>query len=465
MGGYTAEQLKNKHGDRWRWYAIGTIVITTIATLISSTSINVALSDIMQEFSLSQGEIHWLATGYLAAMTISMLCATWVLDHIGLRNSTLIAIVFFSLISVIGGISNNVSVVFIARFGLGAIAGLMHPMAMYFVFRVFQKNQRGYALGFYGFGIVLAPTIAPYLGGLLVENFSWRYVFYAPVPVTLISLVLVWFFLPVKVYKPKKYPFDFFGLILLSIIIIFSLDAINNLQYTESGFIRRVGTLTVAALALIFFILYEKKIEYPLLNIRLLMRRQFIYAGFSALALGFSIYSTTYLIPVYTQSVLGFSPSDAGLVMLPAGVFLGFTLLASSKLTDITKSKYLLVIGMTFTAAAFFMLFLSNNLTGFIYVASAAVISRIGIGFMMPSVSTGALNQLSIEELSDGSSTISFIRQLGGAYGINVIALILELGKDTSASYLLPLGGVSIAWAFMFLFIIVLIIPVSRLKE
>lgn len=159
MGGYTVDQLKARHGDRWRWYAVSTVIVTTMATILSATAINVALPDIMAEFSLSQGQVHWLATGYLAAMTISMLCATWVLDRFGMRKSTLACVMLFSLVSILGGLSSEVPHLFIARIVLGVIAGLMQPMAMYLVFRTFPREERGSVLGFYGFGIILAPAL------------------------------------------------------------------------------------------------------------------------------------------------------------------------------------------------------------------------------------------------------------------------------------------------------------------
>lgn len=464
MAGRTADELEQTYGERWRWYAVVTVMVTTMATVLSATSINVALADIMEEFAIGQGEIHWLATGYLAAMTVSMLCATWVLDHVGIRTSTIIAVTLFSVVSVFGGISADTSHLFIARLALGGIAGLMQPMAMYLVFRIFPKDKRGSVLGFYGFGIVLAPALGPVLGGFLVDQFSWRYVFYAPVPVTLIAVFLAWRFLPVKTRRIKSYPFDFTGFILLSVVIVCSLDALNSIQHLEVAHWRRIGVPVIASFALLVFIWFERRTAHPLLNLALLMRKQFMYAGFGAVGLGFAMFGTTYLIPVYTQTALGFSPTDAGLVMLPAGAVLAVTLLLASRLTDIMKSKYLLLGGIACMIVAALVLSRSHLLTGFMYVCVAAMISRVGLGLMLPSVSTGALNQLGAEELSDGSSTISFVRQLGGAYGINVIALIIEGGDELPTSAALPLAEYSAAWLFMVLVLGLLLIPVSRLK-
>ncbi len=465
MGGYTVEQLSTKHGERWRWFAVSTLIVTTMATILSATAINVALPDIMAEFSLSQGQVHWLATGYLAAMAISMLCATWVLDRFGMRKSTLACVTLFSFISILGGLSSHVYQLFLTRIALGVIAGLMQPMAMYFVFRVFPQQQRGSVLGFYGFGIILAPALAPVLGGFLVEYFNWRYVFYAPVPVTMIAIALAWFFLPIQVIKPAKYPFDVLGLFLLILIMAFALDSLNGLQAADVPNYRRFGAPITTVLALYLFIRHQRLSAHPLLNMGLLLRKQFLYAGAGALGLGFAMFGSTYLLPVYTQKALGFSPTDAGLVMLPAGVVLGITLFISSRLTDFVESRYLLFVGMLFACVSSFLLSLSTPITSFLYVAIAAIVGRVGMAFMLPSVSTGALNQLTTDELRDGASTISFLRQLGGVFGISFIALIIDNFEEVPASTVLPLGGFSAAWIFMCVILALLMIPVSRLKS
>lgn len=460
----TKIELEEKYGDRWRWYAVITIIVTTMATILSATSINVALPDIMKEFDLSQGEVHWLATGYLASMTITMLCATWVIDHIGMRNSTLISILLFSIISILGGMSKEVSHLFITRLVLGMIAGLMQPMAMYLIFRIFPKEKRGTVIGYYGFGVILSPALAPVIGGYLVENFNWRYIFFTPVPVTFISFILAYFFLPRKKNNTTKYSFDFIGLILLSITIAFSLDAINNIQHINISFIRRLISPILTILALSTFIWHEQRTSNPLLNVTLLMRRQFMYVGFSAMGLGFTMFGTTYLIPIFTQKSLNFSPTDAGLIMLPAGFFLGFTLLISSRLTERVSARNLLLCGMTLIVISMILLFRADVLSSFSVISIFVVVNRLGMGLMFPSVSTGSLNQLEIKELSDGSSTISFIRQLGGVYGINIIALILDKTEDFPVSYLLPLSEFSITWLCMSIIIMILMIPVFKIK-
>jgi MFS family permease len=177
-------------------------MLGTMATVLSATVVNVALHDIMLEFGIRQGQVHWLATGFIAAMTTSMLASSWLLDHWGVRRTLATAMALFSLISVAGGFAVSPEQLIAARVGQGAMAGLMQPMGMYLVFRIFPQDRRGQAMGIYGMGVILAPALGPVLGGVLVDELDWRYVLFAPVPVTLLGVVMAWRFLPWPRLRP-----------------------------------------------------------------------------------------------------------------------------------------------------------------------------------------------------------------------------------------------------------------------
>ena len=199
-------------------------MLGTMATVLSATVVNVALHDIMLEFGIRQGQVHWLATGFIAAMTTTMLASSWLLDHFGVRKTLATAMFLFTVISLLGGFATSPEQLIAARIGQGAMAGLMQPMGMYLVFRIFPRNRRGQAMGIYGMGVILAPALGPVLGGFLVDQLDWRYVMFAPVPVTLTGVFMAWRFLPLPVSRPAPYRFDFPGLVLLGAAIGLSLD-------------------------------------------------------------------------------------------------------------------------------------------------------------------------------------------------------------------------------------------------
>lgn len=462
MADNSVEGLKARYGDRWRWLAVATVMIGTMATVLSATVVNVALHDIMVEFGIRQGQVHWLATGFIAAMTTTMLASSWLLDHFGVRKTLAAAMFLFTLISLAGGFAETPGQLIAARIGQGAMAGLMQPMGMYLVFRIFPRDRRGQAMGIYGMGVILAPALGPVLGGFLVDQLDWRYVMFAPAPVTLVGVFMAWRFLPVPVSRPEPYRFDLPGLILLGITIAVSLDTLNRLQHA-AGQENRILAGTILALGgLLLFVLRERRTAHPLVNMALLRKPVFVFACLGAMALGLALFGSTYLIPLFVQTALGFSATEAGLLMLPAGIVLGMTFPLAGRLADRHSARVLVVFGIGAFALSAMLFALSDLELAFGWLVLWTVLGRIGIGFMLPALSTGALNPLEPQELGAGSSTLNFMRQLGGAFGVNLVALTVEFGEHSSG--MPTINAFHSAWWLVAVFVAVAAIPVWRMR-
>lgn len=437
-------------------------MLGTMATVLSATVVNVALHDIMLEFGIRQGQVHWLATGFIAAMTTTMLASSWLLDHFGIRRTLAVAMLLFSIVSVLGGFASTPELLILARVAQGAVAGLMQPMAMFLVFRIFPRERRGQAMGIYGMGVILAPALGPVLGGFLVDQFNWRYVMFAPAPVTLLGVFMALRFLPLKPQQSDPYPFDLPGLVLLGLAIVSSLDALNRLQQPAGNQVTIAMLAAVALLALVLFVWRERRARHPLLNVALLRRRSFLYANIGALALGLALFGSTYLIPLFVQTALSYSATEAGLLMLPAGIALGITFPLAGRLADKRSSRGLILFGITLFALSAMLFAVSGLELAFGWLALWTILGRIGLGFMLPALSTGALNPLEPHQLGAGSSTINFTRQLGGAYGVNIVALSIEYGDH--AAGLPTIGAFHSAWWLVSLFVGLAAVPVWRMK-
>ncbi|WP_286221362.1 DHA2 family efflux MFS transporter permease subunit [Marinobacter apostichopi] len=462
MSDNTVEGLRARYGERWRWLAVATVMLGTMATVLSATVVNVALHDIMLEFGIRQGRVHWLATGFIAAMTTTMLASSWLLDHFGVRKTLACAMFMFTVISIAGGFAATPEQLIAARVGQGAMAGLMQPMGMYLVFRIFPREKRGQAMGIYGMGVILAPALGPVLGGFLVDQLSWRYVMFAPAPVTIIGVAMAWRFLPLPPSRPAPYRFDLLGLILLGVTLALSLDTLNRLQNLAGQEARVAIGGVLSALTLVLFLFRERRTRHPLVNISLLRKPVFLYANIGALALGLALFGSTYLIPLFVQTALNYTATDAGLLMLPAGVVLGMTFPLAGRLADRQSSSKLVVFGIVLFAASAVLFAVSDLTLAFGWLALWTVVGRIGIGFMLPALSTGALNPLAPEELGAGSSTINFARQLGGAFGVNMVALTIEFGEHRNG--MPTIEAFHTAWWLVAVFVALAVIPVWKMR-
>jgi len=458
----TVEGLRTRYGERWRWLAVATVMLGTMATVLSATVVNVALHDIMLEFGIRQGRVHWLATGFIAAMTTTMLASSWLLDHFGVRKTLAGAMFIFTVISIAGGFATTPEQLIAARIGQGAMAGLMQPMGMYLVFRIFPREKRGQAMGIYGMGVILAPALGPVLGGFLVDQLSWRYVMFAPAPVTIIGVAMAWRFLPLPPSRPQPYRFDLLGLILLGATLALSLDTLNRLQNLAGQETRVAIGGVLSALALVLFLVRERRTRHPLVNIALLRKPVFLYANLGALALGLALFGSTYLIPLFVQTALDYTATDAGLLMLPAGVVLGMTFPLAGRLADRQSARKLVVFGIALFAASAVLFAVSDLALAFGWLALWTVVGRIGIGFMLPALSIGALNLLAPEELGAGSSTINFARQLGGAFGVNMVALTIEFGEHHNG--MPTIEAFHTAWWLVAVFVALAAIPVWKMR-
>ena len=184
------DRFFERYGPAYKWYATGTIMVATISVVLSTTIVNVAIPAVMGAFGISAVQAQWISTGFLAAMTATMLLADWADRAFGMRLTMNAAMGVFLAGSVVGGLAPNETMLTLARVVQGAAAGIVQPLAMIMLFKVFPPDKRGAAMGIYGVGVVLAPALGPWIGGVLMDAFDWRFVFYLGLPFAGVAILL-----------------------------------------------------------------------------------------------------------------------------------------------------------------------------------------------------------------------------------------------------------------------------------
>ena len=416
-----------RYGPAYRWLVITTTMMATITVVLSSTVVNVALPDIMGVFGIGQDQAQWMSTGFLAAMTGSMLLNAWLNDAIGVRATFIGSLALFSAASVVGGLAPNENVLTLARVAQGVAAGILQPLAMIMIFRVFPSNERGRAMGIYGIGVVLAPAIGPTLGGWLTDSYDWRWVFYMGLPTSVAGMLLGSVFLPARLATGKPLCFDFIGLILLTLFLAISLYAVANGQRVGWDSDRIVGMSCGGAILLFSFIGWELKIPEPLVNLKVFAISRFAAAATVALIFGAGIYGSSYLVPLFVQTVQGYTPTRAGEILIPGGLILGLVFPIAGRLTDRLPAYVLIATGLFIFGLSNLLLYDVAVDTSFWRVALLVMLGRVGLAVMMPALNAGALSVLPPEMLAQGTGTINFVRQLGGAFGVSLLAAATEM--------------------------------------
>jgi EmrB/QacA subfamily drug resistance transporter len=420
----TLEQLRERYGARYKWLVLLTVMIGTMASILSSTIVNVAVPDLSHHFSLGQERAQWVSAGFMLSMTLSMLTTPWLLLRFGLRRTYTGAILLLLIGGIVGGFSLNYSMLLSMRVAEGLAAGILQPIPSIVVLRAFEKREQGKAMGVFGFGVVLAPAIGPSVGGFLVEQFGWRSIFFVVVPFCLLVLFMVRRLLAVNSpMMGDSRPLDWKGLLLVG---VGTTALLNGLVHLHDDLAQAAALLALGIAALAGFVFYQLRAEDGLMNMQLFRHRSFAMGALVAFIYGAGLYGSTYLLPVYMQMALHFAPSEAGLILLPAGIVLALTIIAAGKLADRFPPNILVSVGLVLLALSFALMAIGSKSTGYFTLMGIAIIGRVGLGFVLPALSLGAMRGIELGLIAQGASTINFLRQLGGAIGVSLVGIVLQ---------------------------------------
>jgi EmrB/QacA subfamily drug resistance transporter len=420
----TLEQLHARHGERYKWLVLLTVMIGSMASIMSSTIVNVAIPDLSAHFTLGQERAQWVSASFMLAMTLSMLTTPWLLLRHGLRRTYTGAIVLLLIGGVIGGLSLNYPMLLTMRVVEGLASGVLQPIPAIVILRMFGSGEQGRAMGIFGFGVVLAPAVGPSIGGFLVEYFGWRSIFFVVVPFCLLVLVLIRRFLANnRPDQDELTALDWKGLLLAG---VGSVSILNGLVHLQEDPILACVLLGVGLACVIGFIFYQLQAEEPLINMILFRYRQFAMGALVSFVYGMGLFGSTYLLPVYMQMGLNYPPSQAGLVLLPAGIVLAITIWISGRMVDRYPPHLLVALGLALLALSFVLMALGWPDSGFVTLTAWAVIGRVGLGMVLPALSLGAMRGVDADLIAQGATVINFVRQLGGAIGVSLVGIVLE---------------------------------------
>lgn len=452
--------LRERYGERYRWYLLLSVMVGTMASIMSSTIINVAIPDMSQHFALGQGRAQWVTSGFMAAMTVSMLTTPWLLARYGYRRTYAGCMLLLLTGGIAGGLANHFPLVLAARVAEGLAAGVVQPIPAIIILRAFEPSEQGRASGIFGMGVVLAPAIGPSIGGLLVDGFGWRSIFFMVVPFCLASLWLGRRFVPATApgggaANPQGAALDWRGMALAT---TGTLCLLNGLVELRGGTPASATTLlSAAAIALLGFVALQRhmlKVRQrhptqgvdPLMNLSLFADRRFAMGSIVSVTYGMALFGSTYLLPVYMQMGLGLSAAYVGTVLLPAGLVLAVTIAFVGRLSDRQPTHRLVSIGLLLLAASFALMVTINGhdpVRTTTLLMCWAVLGRFGLGFILPSLNVGAMRGLERHHIPQGASVINFLRMLGGATGVSLCGIVLEWRLSAHGVGLTEAGGES----------------------
>ena len=422
----TVDQLYTRFGPTYRLLVSGTGMVAAFTMVLTGTMVNVAIPDVMGAFGVGQDQAQLMTTAFVVAMTTSQLLNAFVVASIGQRGGFCATLLLFATGSLICASSEEFSMIIFGRVLQGMSSGIIQPLVMVTFFQVFPSERRGFAMGIYGMSMVMALALGPTVGGITIDSLSWRYIFFVPLPLIIIAFSLGLVFMP-SVRHTDRPKFDWVGYLLICLTLFCLVSALSNGQKLGWLSDQIYSLLILSAFSGITFLWWQSRISDPLLDLSLFRIPTFTAACLIAFVFGMGNFATTYAVPVFGQLVQGLSATDAGALMMPAGLIVAFALPFTGRLADKAKAHIIIICGLFFFFLGTMLLGTSDASTPYWNVAFFAMISRFGMSFIMPSVMNTALKSLTPERLNSGGGAVNFIRQLGGSLGTNFYVVLLAL--------------------------------------
>jgi DHA2 family multidrug resistance protein len=409
----------------YKWLVVIAVMSGAFLVVLDTTVVNVALPKIMAAFGVNVDKIEWIVTAYMIAMAIMMPSVGWLSARIGNKTLFMASLIIFTAASCLSGASWNVDVLIIFRIFQGIGAGALMPIAMVIIFEAFPPEERGLAMGVYGIGATFGPAIGPTLGGYLTDQFSWHLIFYINIPIGLIGIILAAIILSPDKHK-KQMDFDILGFFTMAVFLGSLLAALSQGQREGWTSFYILTLFTVAILGLASFLWAERVAKEPFIDLSVYKTFAHTMATLVFIIQGFGLYGSTFLIPLYFESMLDYTALQAGLLMLPMAIVVAVVLPLAGRMADRMDGRIPITFGVLFSALSLYWLSFVDLRTSQTTAYLMLVVRGLGIGFIFPPLMNLALKCLPPEKTAIGSGLMNVSRQIGGAFGVAIIGVLLD---------------------------------------
>jgi DHA2 family multidrug resistance protein len=421
------------------WMVAVSVMLATFMVVLDSSVANVALPHIAGTLSASTDESTWVLTSYLVSNAIMLPASGWMARRIGRKRLMMISILVFTAASLLCGVAISMPMLIVARVLQGIGGGGMQPLAQSILLESFPPHQHGTAMAVYGVGIVVAPVIGPTLGGWITDSYTWRWIFLINLPVGLLALFMANLFIEDPPYLRQAFrgTIDYLGFGLMAVwlgAMQLVLDKGQEADWFSAGWIRWIAG--VSAFALLGFIVREFRSRDPIVQLRVLGNRNFGMGTLIAGLYGLTFYGVIAMLPLFLQTLLGYSALDSGLTVSPRGIGSLLSMIVVGFLVNHIDGRILLACG--FAIFGYSTLLLSHINLG-ISMGSVAMpnfINGFAGGFVFVPLTTMSMGLLRKQEIGNASGIYNLMRNIGGSIGIACITTMLVRNSQTHQNYL-----------------------------
>lgn len=413
------------------------ILLGGVIVQLDSTMTNVAINTFIQDFNSTISTIQWVGTGYLLAMTLAIPATGWAMERFGPRTLWTATVLVFLLGSVLAGFAWSAESLIFFRILQGLGGGMIVPIAQAVLAQAAGPDRLGRLMAVIAVPAMLAPVLGPVIGGWLVTDVSWRWIFFINVPICLLTIALAWRFMSGEkaVVNGRPSRLDWMGLALLSpacAAVVYGLARAGNKgTFGESGVIAFV---IAGVVLLIGFVLHALRDDEPLLDLRLFRARSFAASASVVFLSGIVLFGAIILLPLYYQQVAGLTPLRAGLLLAPQGLGMAIALIIAGRLSDKIGPRPIVLVGIALAAAGALVFTQVEADTSRWLLSAALAVSGAGLGAATVPVLVGAYRGLRQEQIPRATTAIRIFQQLGGAFAGAVLAVVLQHASASAAT-------------------------------
>jgi DHA2 family multidrug resistance protein len=425
-------RLRTPDGKINPWVIALTVTLATFMEVLDTSIANVALPHISGNLSASADESTWVLTSYLVSNAIVLPLSGWLSSFIGRKRFYMSCVALFTVSSFLCGLAPSLGILVLFRILQGVGGGGLQPSEQAILNDTFSLEKRGMAFAVYGLAVVVAPTIGPWLGGWITDNFSWRWIFYINVPVGIISLLLTSWLVSDPPYQKamsakRSFRIDYVGIGLISLglgSMQIVLDKGEREDWFSSNFIVVFAVLMVIGIvAGIWWELHEKD---PVVDLRMLKNRNFAVATMAMFFLGFVLYSSTVLIPQFLQELLGYTAKLAGMALSPGGAVIMCMMPVVGFLVSKVDTRLLITFGCVISSLALFVMAGWDLNLDYGHAVRARMMQSFGLAFLFIPINVSAFAYVPREKTNMGTGIINLARNIGASVGIATVTTLLQ---------------------------------------
>ncbi|MFT8351900.1 DHA2 family efflux MFS transporter permease subunit [Clostridium saccharoperbutylacetonicum] len=416
--------MENKKESSAKWLIMSVVIMAIFMVSLDTSIVNISITKMMQTFNASIDQIQWVVSAYTLTLGVVIPSTSYFGDKFGTKNVFITALILFTLGSLLCGISWNESIIIIARVIQGIGGSCIISLGMAILMTTFDKSELGMAIGVMGMCVMAAPALGPSLGGYIIQNFNWRFLFFINLPVGIVAIMMAILIFKKSEHKSSK-KFDIIGFLTSSIgmsCVLYVLGK-SDLDWND---IKNIVLMIVGCYSLVIFVVNELLIEEPMLDLKLLKNYTFCMSNIIMNVAMLALYGGVFLMPIFLQQIRGLDSMNTGLILFPEAIATAISMVLYGKIGNKFDVRLFAVFALILIGINSYSMSKITLDTPNMTITILLLIRGFGVGFLMAPVQTIGFSGLPKEAMSNASALTNTVKQVGTSIGVTIITSVMQ---------------------------------------